>query len=322
MKRRSNIALSVILLVFSSHTLFPQKRLKFEKLSPMINEAYGFAYGGSEDKAYALTGGDDAFNYSSVLQVYYTKLDTWTGAILDKVPLMNFGSSIFMPNYNGLVLLGGTRPYGSSVVLNEKIRMLNLDDNSIIDLGELPYPARNMGLAKEGNTIYFFGGSTQATPRFVCSNKLFSYDMAKGHLEELTDMPMPMETQGAIVNGNLYAIGGYDQVALTGVHKYNLNSKEWTTLEPLRSPLSNTAVVQHDRFIIMVGDFVKTNQLLVYDTETDKRHYFKMNFKGRFLGASIIGDHLYVYGGLVPSPSYYVKRETYRIQVSDIIMSL
>ena len=47
-----------------------------------------------------------------------------------------------------------------------------------------------------------------------------------------------------------------------------------------------------------------------------------MNVTGRYLGAAISGDYLYVYGGVVPSPEFYIKQETHRIKVDEIIESL
>ena len=312
----------VFLWLFTTIGTLAQEKLQFVKLAPMLNEAYGFAYAGSSDKLYAVTGGDDAFSYSSFLQIYYTKLDTWTGKKLTNLPLMNFGSSVYMPEYNGMLLLGGTQPYGSSIILNDKIRMLNLDDNAVLELGKLPIPARNIGLAREGRKVYIFGGSVQATPRFICSDKFFSYDLSNGELTQLPDMPKPMETNGAVIDNKLYVFGGYDENALTGVYQYDLVAKAWKTLPSLETPLSSYALVQYEHYIMMIGDFLKTNQLLVYDTKTDKRHYLKMNLDGRFLGAAIVQEELYIFGGLVPNVNGYVKEETYKIAIQDILAQL
>lgn len=322
MKKVTSKALVILLTVALSHAATAQQKLQFEKLSPMLNEAFGFAFAGSEDKAFALTGGDDAFNFTSVLQTYYTKLDTWTGTKVDNLPFMNFGSATYMPAYNGVIFLGGITPYGSSIRVNKDIRMLNLDDNSITELGELPIAAKNMGLARADNTIYIFGGSVQATPRFVCSDKVFSYDLKSGHLEQLPDMPIPQEASGAIIEGKLFILGGYDQNALTSVYQYDLEEQEWSTLAPLETPLSNYSLVQYEHYLILVGDYVKTNQILVYDTRNDKRHYLKMNLNGRYLGAAVVDEHLYIYGGVVPSPNYYIKNETYRIALQDILAAI
>ncbi len=311
----------LLTLILVCQVSFAQTKLNFERIPSMPNEAYAFASSASNQDIFALTGGDDFQRYTSKLQIYDTRVNFWVDIPLKELPITNYSSAVYMEDYHGLLTLGGTQPYGSNVALVEDIRMIDLEDYSITKLGKLPFPARNMGLAKKGNTIYFFGGSTQATPIFTCSNKFFSYDLDLGHLEMLPDMPVAMETDGAIVDGNLYVFGGYDRVSLSKVFKYNLSKKEWTELNPLPKPLSSYEVAQYGKYIILVGDFNNTNQLILYDTENERPEYYKMNFEARHLGASVSGDDLYVYGGVNQSPHYYIRQEAYKLNLKQFIAS-
>ena len=309
----------LIVLYVHSFICFSQSKLEFEKISPMPNEAYAFASSASDQDLYAITGGDDFQKYTSQLQVYDIQLGSWLNIPIKGMPITNYASAVYMEDYHGLVTLGGTQPYGASVALVEDIRIIDLEDFSVTSLGKLPFPARNMGLVKKGNTIYFFGGSTQATPFFKTSNKFFSYDLDLGHLEMLPDMPVAMETDGAIVNGHLYVFGGYDRASLSKVYKYNISKREWTELNPLPKPLSSHEIVQYGKYIILVSDFNTTNQLIFYDTENERPVYYKMNLEARHLGASVSGDYLYVYGGVNPTPHYYVRQEAYRFNLKEFL---
>lgn len=296
-----------------------QKKLEFEKVASMINEAYAFASAGSDNGVYALTGGDDAFSYSNDLQFYDPKINQWVKVDLADLPIINFAAAAYIRNYHGLVFLGGTQPYGTSTALVEEVRMLSLDDFKITALGNIPEPANRMGIANDGKTVYFFGGSVRAEPNFLCTASLYSYDLSIGHLEKLPDMPKSRETKGAIVDGNLYVFGGYNMTPHSEVWKYNIEKKEWSELAPLERPLSDYSISQFGKYIITVGDQTYNRQLMVYDTKAEKATYFKMSVTGQLLGSAISGDYLYVYGGIVPPPNFYIKQETYRIKLSEIL---
>lgn len=303
-------------------TSMAQKKIAFEKLSSMPNESYAIASASSDRDIFALTGGDDFQAFGSELQIYDTKIDLWIKMTLKDLPLSNGLSVVYMEDYHGLITLGGVQPYGSNANLVEKIRMIDLEDYSIMELGVLPEPARHIGTAKKDNTIYFFGGSTKATPTFQCSDQLFSYDLDLGHLEMLPSMPLAMETKGVIMKDQLYVFGGYNNTALSKVFKYDLRLREWTELPSLDKPLSDYAITQYGDYIIIVGDYVRTNQLIVYDTKSNTLKYHKMNIEARKLGASIVGDYLYVYGGYNSLADGYVKQETYRLNIKSFIENL
>jgi len=317
--------LCLFLFSISAHA---QKKLSFDKVSPMLNEAYAFAFSESDTDIFALTGGDDFLNYTSFLQIYDTRFDFWMGMEIKDLPMMNYSSVAYMKNYNGLLLLGGTQPYGTAIVKNEKIRMLNLDDYSVSELGVIPEAGRNVGLAADGNKVYFFGGSTGmetsrlGTRTMDYSKKLFVYDLAVGHLEMLADMPAARETNGGIVDGKLYVFGGYNGTMHSDVWQYDIEKDSWKTLAPLEKPIGAYALTQYKHYFILVGDYLNGNQILVYDTQKETAEYFKANFDVRQMGASIVGEQLFVYGGRVTPPHHYIKSEVYRISLTEIIKSL
>jgi hypothetical protein len=330
-KTLSSLPMRVLMIIgffFSVMCLQGQTRLDFEKVTAMPNEAYAFGYTESSRDIFALGGGEDFQGFSSFLHIYDAAVDFWLTVGLEQIPLIQHPSTAYMEKYNGLLLLGGIQGYGASIATVDEIRMINLDDYSVSNLGVLPEPAKGIGLAYEGGKAYFFGGSRSMTRNmfgtsyYKCSNQLFVYDMDRGHLEKLPDMPLAMETDGGIVDGNLYVFGGFDGTSLSGVYQYNIDSKEWKTLPPLKEPVSSYALAQYEHYFFLVGDFNATNQLIVYDTEKQSARYFKTNFSGRHLGASVVGDQLHVYGGLDNTRGSYIKQEHYRIAISELIQAL
>lgn len=305
------------LLCLVSVVCLAQKKLNFETMAPMLSQNYHFAYTASEHHLFAVAGGDQNLRFSNTIQIYDTRLDDWISFGAKALPHMSASAAVYMEDYHGLLLVGGTQPDGFNTNVVEKIRMLELDRYTIKELGPVPAPARKLGLAKDGNTIYMFGGSTEAITELKCSNKLFSYDLSTGHMEMLPDMPAAMETNGTIVEGNLYVFGGYDGESLAEVWKYNIAERKWSALPPLDEPLSSHAVVQYGQYILLVGDYTKNDQLIVYDTESQSATYHKTNLKSRFAGASIVGDYLYVYGGLIPSQRL-IQQKTYRMSLQEL----
>lgn len=315
-------------LLLSCTFVYAQKKLTFEKVAPMPNEAYAFAYAQSSRDIMAFGGGEDFSRFSAFIHVYDAKVDFWVSTGIKGVPRIKYSTGTYMEAYNGVLLVGGIQPYGASVGLVEEIRMLSLDDFSITKLGVLPEAAKDMGLASDGKKAYFFGGSTSmevnmnGTSNYTFSNKFFVYDMEIGHLEKLPDLPKAMETAGGIYEGNLYVFGGFNRNPLTDIYQYNLEKKTWTALEPFNKPVSSYALAQYDRYFILAGDYHDGNQLIVYDTKTQKAEYFKTNFAGRHMGASVIGEYLHVYGGFNNVRGDLIRNDHYKISIRKLINSL
>lgn len=305
-----------------------QTKLTFEKMAAMPNEAYAFGYTQSSQDIFAFGGGEDFKRYSSYLHLYDTRSDLWISTEIKEVPLVKYTSSVYLEAYKGILVLGGIRPYGTSLGLVDDILMLNPYDFSVTRLGTLPEPAKDMGIASEGKKVYFFGGSKRMTrnmigsTNFIFSKKFFVYDLNDGHMEMLPDLPNAMETNGGIVDGNLYIFGGFNTTPLTSVWQYSLKNKTWTELEPFDRPVSSYALARYDRYFILAGDYYDGNQLIVYDTKTKKASYFKTNFTGRHMGASVMGEYLHVYGGFSNNRDNFIKHDHYRISIKRLIDSL
>ncbi|WP_268125106.1 kelch repeat-containing protein [Roseivirga pacifica] len=314
------------LLIFSCTLTFAQKKVKFDKVKPLPNAGFSFAYTQTENDVYVIGGVQGYQRFSSIIHVYESKRDTWLSGELAELPDILAPSATYMEDYKGIIIAGGTRLNGSNEMLEDTIRMLDVETFNVKPLGRLPQSAKRMGIAHSENQVFFFGGSTKQSRlsinNFTFSDKLFSYNLDKGTIEALTSMPNAMETQGGVIDGNLYVFGGYDERPLADIYQYNIADKTWKTLRPLESGISAYALAQYEHYFILVGDYHDGDKLIVYNTQTQTARYFTTNFRGRHLGASVIGTDLHVYGGVMASPRAsggYMNPEHFKISVKQLI---
>lgn len=317
-----NAFLTCFLLISTS--LAAQKKLLFEKMPPMPagNAALSTTEGNGD--IYAI-GGSTAMQWvSSNLQVFDTKVNLWLEFPLQQLPRFTGGSALYLKDHECILLAGGIMPYGGSIALVDSIRAIYPKVRKVRSLGLTPEPANNLGMAHEDNKVYFFGGTTSTWKNqlgdilFSFSKKLYCYNLLTGSMTELPDMPRAMETEGGIIDGNLYLFGGFDGKALRGVYKYNIEEMNWTKLPNLKKPISEYALVQYKHYFLLIGDYSRNNQLVVYNTKTEKAAYFKTNLQGRKFGASVIDKDLYVYGGINGQIGTFKQRH-YKLSIDMIL---
>ena len=314
----------ITLLIICSFGLQAQNKLKFERLESMPTPAASFSMAQSEHDIYAVGGQNWTQWVSSDIQIYDSRAETWIEAPLKEVPRFINGSAIYLENHDCIMLAGGVTPFGRSLKLMDKMYAVYPKSLEVRELGPLPAPARKMGVAYANEKVYMFGGSTftwrseQGRQYYRFSKKLYEYDLFSGVVKELSDMPFGMETQGGIVDGNLYVFGGFDGTQRSTVYKYDLAANEWNKLPNMEKTVSDPALIQYKHYFILVGDYTQSNQLIVYDTKNEQARYFKTNIQGRRLGASILGNDLHVYGGLDTNQGF-LKQEHYKLSLDKII---
>lgn len=291
------------LLLFSPMGLFGQQVLDFEILPGLPVGTVAFAYANSQDNLYAIGGETSNKPYTSNLQVYDDKIQKWLKFRLKTLPRQSYSSAVYVEDYKGIVITGGIQQKGNSGVLINEIKIIYSKDLKIDVLGPIPTPAKSIGIAENNNIIYLFGGSTSKRTsamgpiNYTFSEKFYAYDLTNGSLSEHPDLPVAMETKGGIINDRLYVFGGFDGKSLSAVWQYEINKKVWTALDKLDVPVSANALVQYEEYFILVGDYVKGSQLILYDTKNNKTVYFDTNVQAKNIGAAVIGDYLHVYGG-------------------------
>jgi len=117
-----------------------------------------------------------------------------------------------------------------------------------------------------------------------------------------TMAPMPTARQGpglAVVNGKIYAIGGYNGSILNTNEMYDPATNTWITKKSMPTLRSFATAVFHNK-IYCIGGADGLNE--VYDPATDTWETKQpMPTPRSALSASVVNDKIYLIGGFVPS---------------------
>ncbi|HTD88100.1 MAG TPA: kelch repeat-containing protein [Candidatus Binatia bacterium] len=164
--------------------------------------------------------------------------------------------------------------------------------------------ARNAAaIAQIDGTIFVVGGYT-ASFRFHANNE--AYDLASNTWTMKAPMPTARDlsgTNGAVVAGKMYVIGGNNGYATTANEAYDPKTDTWTTRSPMPTPRANLAVVALDGLIYAIGGTntsgsVRYQTVEVYNPATDKWTIAPPMPTARdLLAAAVINGIIYVAGG-------------------------
>ncbi|WP_299124495.1 kelch repeat-containing protein [uncultured Winogradskyella sp.] len=201
-----------------------------------------------------------------------------------------FGSAAIMGN--NLFIFNG---YVSNNVFNDAIEVVDVSTGTVTNTGLVnPQPAAAAGVSVDGNIIYSFGGSTATG----FSNKLYAVNTATLTLTELATMPVALETKGEVVNGKLYAIGGFNGSVSDKVYVYDIATDTWTDEYTLPQTLSANATAVVGTRIYVVGDFSDQTFTGYFDTATNTFTETTSNLiNRRHASAEGVNGELYVMGG-------------------------
>ena len=151
-------------------------------------------------------------------------------------------------------------------------------------------------------------------PDYACTCILYILCVIVHHFLTLLDTKQwvdvaPMSTRRssvgvAVMNGYLYAVGGYDGVArqcLNLVERYNPRTNKWVYTEPMLQRRSGAAVTVMDNLLYAIGghdgpDIRRSVER--YDPNTGKwRRVADMNTPRRNAAAVVVYNMIYVVGG-------------------------
>jgi N-acetylneuraminic acid mutarotase len=118
--------------------------------------------------------------------------------------------------------------------------------------------------------------------------------------------PMPTARSGlgvAVVDGKIYAIGGYNSTALITNEMYNPSTDTWTTKTPMPTARYDVGIAVVDGKIYVIGgntrydSWTTTNE--VYDPATDNwETKTSMPVAGMAMSANVVNGEIYLISGL------------------------
>ncbi len=200
--------------------------------------------------------------------------NTWTNKASLNMPRWKLASSVF----DGKIYTFGGGTSGNQCVPSDVVE--EYDPTLNIWTIKNPMPSARWGACSEtmDGLIYVIGGSTK------CPHIIIGPSSVVEIYDPLTDSwsfgaPMPTarwDFATAVVNGKLYAIGGwepYGQTALPTVEEYDPNTNSWSTKSPMPTARTGLCAEKINQSVYVVGGNTGTevtNLVEVYDVISNK----------------------------------------------------
>ncbi|MEQ8904707.1 kelch repeat-containing protein [Ekhidna sp.] len=285
-------------------------------------EAGGAAIG---TKMYVLGGIDSFAQTLNDFYEYNSTNDEWVQ--LDDIPhYVNHPGVVTDGRY--LYVLGGFKPLGI------RLRGFMFAEWNPYDLffrydpeakkwepfPSMPASRGGGGVCYGQGKIWYVGGIDENKE---ITNDLFAYDIQAGVWTEFAPMKyardhMRMEYH----SGNLYAISGRKddlRFNLDYLEKYNIETGEWTTLDPIPTPRGGFASVLYDKKILTFGGenvWTCFDEIEAFDIEKEKWIQFDYLPEGRHgIIGGVIGNKIHlVSGGKHPRVSISDLHRIYSIK--------
>jgi len=265
--------------------------INFQNLASMNIKRGAIASAADSNYIYVSNGFSPTSAYTKEIERYDVANNTWSVYATSLVS-KRFASSVIVGN--NMYLFNG---YDSGGVYNNKMEVMNLNTGNITFSTNNPLPTYYSGVAVWDSTIYVFGGSTSSTS---CTNKLYSFNTVTQVWTQLAGMTVAKQTGGAIINGKLYALGGFDGFNNSNrIDRYDISTNTWINLGFMSDSVSSFAPAVYGSKIFMAGSFNNLIHLSYYDVNTNT--YTILQETGmvgrRNTGAAVINNNLYIVGG-------------------------
>ena len=302
--------LFLIFILFYSTSFVVPPVLVFEDLAPMPTARGAITSATDGQSIYVCNGFSLTQKSTGLIEKYDVKKNEWSVLTESSVPKQFPSSAIVDGN---LYLFNGDL---DNKTINNKMEVIDLNSGSISFSTNNPQPVHAGGVVTWNKKIYSFGGKTIANPP-AYSNKLYEFDPSKKEWKELANMPEKKETKGAVVNGKIYMIGGYNGKPSNKIDMYDIGADKWSELIKMPDGVSANSVVAYDNKIFTFFDYTTQTMVGCYDPSTNKFILLKQQnmVPRRHAGAHIINDKAYVVGG---NKNEYQNSCLSSLQVADL----
>ena len=235
-----------------------------------------------------------SISYQGDLLIYDIKKDSW---VTSEVKFKRRAFNNLNYYDNKLYILGGKRisKTGKFQYLENEIEVFDLGKQNITIDKTYPHQASNAASFSYKDNIIVLGGSTRSTEKGQkeFTNKVHLYNITSGYWYELADMPIAMETSGAILNNRIYLIGGTNGKPVAGIESFDLTTEKWQTEGELFSGFENPTVTSNNDIIY----FFEDRKMCIYDTKSQqlKEYLIELNIKSSSM--YFFDNKLYIVGG-------------------------
>ena len=187
----------------------------------------------------------------------------------------------------------------------------------------LPVPLHHAGAVGLDGILYVIGGfSPSESNAWSPVNTLYRFDPKADEWNELQAMPTPRGALAVtVVQGKIYAIGGYDGKRNPGATEvYDPKTDVWETVAPIPTPRDHLAVVSLGHRLFALGgrvhfDYNKNfGKVEVYDSLQDQWTTIpELPTPRSGITSVILNDRIYVFGG-ESGKGTFSENERYDVQ--------
>jgi len=274
--------------------------LEFEGIADMYYARYGAAYATDGNMVYAICGADwdsevDSTVYHTHGERYNPGDDSWE----------MFGENLLQRRYTSAEYVNGSiyvfNGYNGNSA-SDTVEIINTTTGEVTYSATNPYPVWYGGSAVWNDKIYIFGGSNIDNSVYGYSNRIYEFDPTDESWTRLADMPDGKQTNGQVVNGILYTLGGYNGSASSShINAYDIEQNTWETVGDMSVGISAHSVATDGELIFVIGDYSDIEFCGVYDPNEDEFFELETNMEGRRHSSSVYMDgDVYTFGGSQP----------------------
>lgn len=264
-----------------------ENEIKFDESSELNVARYGFGYTSDDKFIYVSNGGSIDSQFLSSIERYDQSTKLWK---LLKVELIQkrYGSMELIDEK--LYIFNGANDKS----MNKSMEVYDLKENKLEVKRGSPKPVFNAGSATWKGEIYTFGGNIG---KFY-SNRLYKFNPKSDSWTKLAKMKKKKQTQGEIINGKLYTIGGYNGKSSNKIHEYDIETNTWNHFANLPVTISAHSTTVIDDKIWIVGDYENLDFLASFDPKSKEFKTYKSDMEGRrHSGCAVLNSNLIIFGG-------------------------
>ncbi|HMG09216.1 MAG TPA: kelch repeat-containing protein [Mucilaginibacter sp.] len=247
---------------------------------------------------YAIAGYKGFGGYSSDVLKYDPQANKWSvlaGLGGNKIQT----SAAYVPATGKIYIMGGIGGQGRASHIFQGVQTVDVKTGQVENLHILNPMATTYGSAVEwNNKIYVFGGSRESDRTI---NSMYEFDPLTKKFTQLADMPESLQAAGAVVNGVIYTIGGYDAFTKHqsySINAYDIKTNTWKKMGNLPQYLSANSVSACGDRIFVVGSYDDEDFIGYYNIPANQFVKLKSNMEQRRATASAVyNNYLYVFGG-------------------------
>ena len=286
MKLKATLLAAVLL---SSLSYAMSQDLNFSDLADLPSARSALASANDGSHIYVVNGlGPDTPHATEIFK-YDIAADSWSLLATSEFS-KRFASCAIVENQ--LYIFNGELGIG---ILNPYVEKVNLEDGTIEVIGPNPQPVRSAGAASWNDKVYSFGGYIGPGSY---SDAVLEFDPQTMTWNTVTQLPVATETEGAIIDGKLYIIGGFNGDVSDRIYIYDIEADSWSNEVEMPSGLSAHATAKIGNRIYLVGDFTNLNTLSYFDTSDNNFYMLSSNLNPRrHCAAEGIDGRLYAIGG-------------------------